>query len=196
MATYTNRPISKACQLAELKNRGLVVGDDNQAIEYLGSINYFRFACYLLPFEIDPATHQYAVGTSFDQIIELYQFDKELRSLIFTAIQDVEIALRSRIIHHFSMSHGTFWFLNRNMFKDKSIFNTTLQKEWNEVNRSKEDFIQDFFDRYDNTHFTASMENAGGCVFRSIVEDIRELCRGQREEVRGKGFWPATIHVS
>ena len=29
------------------------------------------------PFEIDPATHQYAVGTSFDQIIELYQFDKE-----------------------------------------------------------------------------------------------------------------------
>ena len=75
--------------------------------------------------------HQYAVGTSFDQIIELYQFDKELRSLIFTAIQDVEIALRSRIIHHFSMSHGTFWFLNRNMFKDKSIFNTTLQKEWN-----------------------------------------------------------------
>ena len=126
MATYTNRPISKACQLAELKNRGLVVGDDNQAIEYLGSINYFRFACYLQPFEIDPATHQYAVGTSFDQIIELYQFDKELRSLIFTAIQDVEIALRSRIIHHFSMSHGTFWFLKRNMFKDKSIFNTTL----------------------------------------------------------------------
>ena len=150
MATYTNRPISKACQLAELKNRGLVVGDDNQAIEHLGSINYFRFACYLQPFEIDHATHQYAAGTSFDQIIELYQFDKELRSLIFTAIQDVEIALRSRIIHHFSMSHGTFWFLNRNMFKDKSIFNTTLQKEWNEVNRSKEDFIQDFFDRYDN----------------------------------------------
>ena len=35
MATYTNRPISKAFQLAELKNRGLVVGDDNQAIEYL-----------------------------------------------------------------------------------------------------------------------------------------------------------------
>ncbi len=60
MATYTNRPISKAFQLAELKNRGLVVGDDNQAIEHLGSINYFRFACYLQPFEIDPATHQYA----------------------------------------------------------------------------------------------------------------------------------------
>ena len=150
MATYTNRPICKTCQLAELKNRGLVVNDDDCALYYLGSINYFRFACYLQPFEVDATTHQYAAGTSFDQIVELYQFDKELRGLIFTAIQDVEIALRTRIIHHFSMAHGTFWFLNRNSFKDISIFNTTLQKEWNEVNRSKEDFIQDFFDRYDN----------------------------------------------
>ena len=149
MATYTNRPICKVCQLAELKKRGLVVNDDDKALEYLSSINYFRFACYLQPFEVNPVTHQYISGTSFDEIVELYQFDKELRSLIFTAIQDVEIALRTRIIHHFSMAHGSFWFLNRKSFKDVSIFNTTLQKEWNEVNRSKEDFIQDFFDRYD-----------------------------------------------
>jgi len=135
--------------LAELKKRGLVVNDDDKALEYLSSINYFRFACYLQPFEVNPVTHQYISGTSFDEIVELYQFDKELRSLIFTAIQDVEIALRTRIIHHFSMAHGSFWFLNRKSFKDVSIFNTTLQKEWNEVNRSKEDFIQDFFDRYD-----------------------------------------------
>lgn len=78
--------------MAELKNRGLVVNDDDCALDYLGSINYFRFACYLQPFEVDATTHQYAAGTSFDQIVELYQFDKELRGLIFTAIQNVEIA--------------------------------------------------------------------------------------------------------
>lgn len=49
MATYTNRPISKACQLAELKNRGLVVGDDNQAIEYLGSIIQYSPFFIVLP---------------------------------------------------------------------------------------------------------------------------------------------------
>ena len=150
MATYTNKPICKSCQLAELKKRGLEVRDDDQALSYLGSINYFRFACYLQPFETDAVTHQYKHGTTFDQIVELYQFDKDLRSLIFTAIQDVEIALRTRIIHHFSLAHGSFWFLERKSFKDVSIFNATLQKIWNEVNRSKEDFIQDFFERYDN----------------------------------------------
>ena len=53
MATYTNRPICKACQLAELTNHGLVANDDSRALDYLGSINYFRFACYLQPFEVN-----------------------------------------------------------------------------------------------------------------------------------------------
>jgi hypothetical protein len=75
MATYTNRPICKACQLAELKKRGLVVNDDNKALEYLGSINYFRFACYLQPFEVNSVTHQYIPGTSFDEVVKLCQFD-------------------------------------------------------------------------------------------------------------------------
>ena len=35
----------------------------------------------------------------------------ELRSIIFTAIQDIEVALRTRIIHFFSLSHGAFWFM-------------------------------------------------------------------------------------
>ena len=78
MATYTNRPICKACQLAELKMRGLVVNDDNKALEYLGSINYFRFACYLQPFEVNSVTHQYIPGTSFDEVVKLCQFDKDL----------------------------------------------------------------------------------------------------------------------
>lgn len=148
MTTYRNRPICKTCQLEELKKRGLTVEDDTQALAYLDSISYFRFACYLQPFEID-ATHQYAIGTSFDQIIELYQFDKELRNLIFTAIQDIEIALRTRIIYHFSMAHGSFWFLKRDLFKDSSIFDATLQKIKSEINRSKEDFKSDFYARYD-----------------------------------------------
>ena len=61
-------------------------------------LDYFRFACYLQPFEVDATTHQYAVGTSFDQIVELYQFDKELSGLIFTAIQDVELLCHVSII--------------------------------------------------------------------------------------------------
>jgi len=75
------------------------------------------------------------------------------------------------------MAHGTFWFLNRNSFKDISIFNTTLQKEWNEVNRSKVDFIQDFFDRYDNPILPPvwkTLEVASPQLLRSPCEDVEQ----------------------
>ncbi len=33
---------------------------------------------------------------------------EELRALIFTSIQSFEIALRSKLIHHFSLRYGAF----------------------------------------------------------------------------------------
>lgn len=150
MAGYTNKPICRMCQLAELKRRGLFVDDDKSAIALLDCISYFRFVCYLQPFETDEKTHQYQNGTTFDNIIKLYLFDKELRELVFSAIQDIEIALRTRIVQHFSAANGAFWFLSRNNFKDADIHSSTLQKIWQEVSRSKEDFIQDYYDRYDS----------------------------------------------
>lgn len=78
----------------------------------------------------------------------LYIFDRELRSLIFTAIQDIEIAFRTRIIHYFSMEHGPFWFMDASKFKNQSIFNSCLDNIAAEVNRSREDFISEYYNCY------------------------------------------------
>jgi abortive infection bacteriophage resistance protein len=178
MREYTNPPISREEQLEVLLTRGLLVTDKHEAVKYLDSINYFRLACYLQPFESPTSPLKYKEGTSFSRIIEIYRFDKDLRELIFSAIQDVEIALRSRIIHHFSMAHGSFWFLNRKLFKDSSIFNATLQKLWSEVGRSKEDFIEDFFDRYDSPILPPvwkTLEVASFGVLSKIFENFSEV---------------------
>ena len=36
-------------------------------------------------------------------IIDLYSFDKQLRALLFTAIQTIEVAVRTKIIKHFAL---------------------------------------------------------------------------------------------
>ncbi|MBQ4520516.1 MAG: Abi family protein [Bacteroidaceae bacterium] len=36
----------------------------------------------------------------FENALNLYYFDKKLRALVFTAIQSIEIALRTQMIHH------------------------------------------------------------------------------------------------
>ena len=117
-------------------------------MKQLASISYFRLASYWKIFETDEATHQFANGTCLEDVISLYTFDRELRSIIFTAIQDIEVALRTRIIHFFSLSHGAFWFMDVSKFNNRNIFQTCLDNIQVELSRSKEEFLQEHFAKY------------------------------------------------
>ena len=145
---YNKQPTDITTQLAMLKQRGLIVSDEDTALKQLASISYFRLASYWKVFETDEATHQFASDTRLEDIISLYTFDRELRSIIFTAIQDIEVALRTRIIHFFSLSHGAFWFMNASQFNSRSIFLTCLDSIQVEISRSKEEFLQEHFAKY------------------------------------------------
>ena len=146
---YNKQPTDIATQLAMLKQRGLIVSDEDAALKQLASISYFRLASYWKIFETDEATHRFASGTRLEDVISLYTFDRELRSIIFTAIQDIEVALRTRIIHFFSLSHGAFWFMDASKFNSHSIFQTCLDNMQVELSRSKEEFLQEHFAKYD-----------------------------------------------
>lgn len=131
-----------------LKQRGLIINDEDTALKFLTSVSYFRMTSYWRLFETDTTSHQFVSGTHIEDIISLYDFDKKLRTIIFTAIQDIEVALRTRIIHFFSLRHGAFWFMDASKFLNHSIYQTCLDNLQNELKRSREEFIQDHFTRY------------------------------------------------
>ena len=97
---YTKLPLDYPDILAMLKERGLIIHDDDKAISCLRVISYFRLANYFHPMEADKVNHIFKPNSFFDNAVDLYEFDRELRSLIFSAIQAVETALRSKMIHH------------------------------------------------------------------------------------------------
>ena len=92
---YNKPALSIADQLTILKQRGLGISDISAAEQFLNNVSYFRFAAYLRIFE-EP-DHTFRSGTTFEQVSTLYYFDVELRKLLFSAIQRIEIALRSRV---------------------------------------------------------------------------------------------------
>ena len=147
---YNKQPIALSQQLKLLEQRGLIIQNEETALCQLQSISYFRLASYWHSMEV-PNTdkHQFLPNSNFDDVIELYQFDKKLRTLVFTSIQDVEIALRTRIIQYFSLKYGAFWFMDAGLFKKESIFVTCLENIKKEVNRSNEDFLKEHFKKYD-----------------------------------------------
>ncbi len=131
-----------------MKERGLKFHDEQTAIGELRVISYFRFANYLRYFEIRNSGHRFKPDCYFEDALDLYYFDKRLRALLFTVIQSVEIAFRSKIIHHVALRHGAFWFADGSLCLNRAKFQENLSVIKKEVQRSKEDFIQEHFQKY------------------------------------------------
>ena len=148
---YTKTALSISDQIAALQQRGLVVNDLVTTEQFLNNVTYFRFDAYLHIFEQPDNT--YRNGTTFEPVAALYAFDVELRKLIFGAVQKIEIALRSRVIHQFSLSHGPFWFIDSALAIDKLKFAENLATLQRELERTKEEFIKEHSVKYGNTSF-------------------------------------------
>ena len=78
-------------QIDLLRSRGLHIPDREQARHYLSHINYYRLTGYRLPFEADGSTRRVKAQTSFDDVLNLYIFDREFRLLLLDAIERIEV---------------------------------------------------------------------------------------------------------
>jgi abortive infection bacteriophage resistance protein len=91
---YQKPPLSIQQQIEKLKQRGLIFHDEEKAAHYLSNISYYRLRAYTYPFQDnhDP-NHPFNQAVSFDDIIDIYVFDRRLRLLVFNSIEKIEIAL-------------------------------------------------------------------------------------------------------
>ena len=146
---YNKQPISINDQIAILKGRGLIFADEQNAQIVLENISYFRLAGYWRTMEQNISTHLFRPGSRFEDVVARYNFDSELKTLIFAAIQQIEISVRTRIIHFFSLAHGAFWFLDDTLAEDEDLFNENLSYLRTELSRSHDEFIAEHFRKYD-----------------------------------------------
>ena len=146
---YNKQPISINDQIAILKGRGLIFTDEQKAQIVLENISYFRLAGYWRTMEQNSSSHLFRPGSRFEDVVARYNFDSELKTLIFAAIQQIEISVRTRIIHFFSLVHGAFWFLDDTLAEDEDLFNENLRYLRTELSRSHDEFIAEHFRKYD-----------------------------------------------
>jgi abortive infection bacteriophage resistance protein len=116
---FTKPPLSFEAQVDLLIDRGMEIADRTRAKRYLAHLNYYRLAAYWLPFEQDHPTHRFRPGTNFDQVLEHYIFDRELRLLVMDAIERIEVSLRTNWAYTLSHSYGPHAHLQRDLFKAK-----------------------------------------------------------------------------
>ena len=90
-----------------IDEKGIIVTDRDHAEDVLHHIGYFPLmGGYKHLFRV-PYTKGYKPGTSFDEIVSLYQFDAELRELFFKYLLQIERHLRSLMSYYFTETYGS-----------------------------------------------------------------------------------------
>lgn len=165
------KTISQQRQL--LESRGMVLADPAAAERWLNAVGYYRLSGYWYPYRVrrQPAVgppiidDTFQAGTSFDRIIELYDFDRKLKLLVLDAIERVEVAMRVRVGHVLGR-HGAFAHTDPNVLSPEFVgtahpalppahadWLTSEHAKWlrkvdQEQSRSKEEFVKHFKRKY------------------------------------------------
>lgn len=152
--TFHKKFLSVSEQLTLLKERGLQIENDERAKDYLKHIGYFRLSAYFYPLLQTPKDqHLYKAGSTFNQVLDMYRFDRKLRLLLFNEIEKIEVAIRTEIVNAgCRFLNDIFWLTNSIYFRDRNRYIQSLSLIDAELSKSKEDFILHFKQNYSNQY--------------------------------------------
>ncbi|NGP05156.1 Abi family protein [Rhodococcus sp. 14C212] len=117
---YDKPPLSLDELVDRLSGRGLQIPDPDRARRYLRHIGYYRLSPYTIPFQQGRADHLFREGTTFDDVLDLYVFDRTLRLLIMDALERVEVAVRAALTDHMSTTYNNpHWYMDPGHFQHR-----------------------------------------------------------------------------
>ena len=128
MSTFTKPAIDLPSQINLLKSRGLQITDETQAEASLQNIGYYRLSGYSYPFLNSTNREEFKQGTTLDQILRVYEFDRHLRLIVTDAVERIEIGIRTRIINATSLNWDPHWYLDTSKFHHRFNHHAFIQK--------------------------------------------------------------------
>lgn len=93
-------------QIKILKEKGLVIDNENYAREILLRENYFFFNGYRHLFCKSQDKSHYIEGTRFEEVYSLFLFDRKIRNILFKNILIIENNIKSIISYELSRKYG------------------------------------------------------------------------------------------
>ncbi len=147
---FKGRALTFEEQISMLQGQGLRIEDKASALRILSNISYSRFKSYLIPLMADRYSHQFRKGASIEDAYAIYGFDRRMRELIFHELEKIEISIRARIAYASMGDDAGYWFVNSEYYTDKEEFRSILRRISSEVDRSDNDAILRFKEKYSN----------------------------------------------
>ena len=104
------QPAKYARQIAKLREHGCTITDEAFCEEVLSRISYYRLSAYFLTFRMKDG--KYVPGTDFNKVYRLYEFDRKLRRLLFSVLEELEVYLRAQLSYYHAHKYGADGYMN------------------------------------------------------------------------------------
>ncbi|WP_420724733.1 Abi family protein [Hwanghaeella sp. LZ110] len=153
---YDEPALTLIQQITMLRQRGLIIPDDDFAQKVLRFVGFFRMRGYFLPFREQDANGvrgNFKLGTTFTEIVQVYIFDRKLRLLVMDAMERIEVASRTVISNEMSVQYGPHWYLESRYFRrfDHDKYISDIRNEIGsreEGSRHRDSFIASYYEQY------------------------------------------------
>lgn len=112
-------------QIAILETRGLQIPDKAVARDFLHRNNYYRVSGYSLTLRSHDV---FASSATFQNIIDIYEFDHHLRHILLKYIELIEVAVKSVYSYEFTKVYGATGHLDPANFTNPTVHSDIMQK--------------------------------------------------------------------
>lgn len=132
-------------QIAILKSRGLTIPDEEKARDFLIRNNYYRVSGYSLTLR----SHDiFFPSANFQNIIDIYEFDHEMRHILLNYINKIEVTVKSIYSYEFTKTHGPTGYRTSVYFSNLKEYARIINKaeEQKERRHSHEAYLKHFID--------------------------------------------------
>lgn len=172
MKQYPKTILSIDEQVEAYRKAGLVIADDDYVKKALSTVGYYRLRGYSYHL-YNKRTKKYNTGTSFEQIMMIYQFDTALADLVFMMATEIEIALRARLNETLLAYNDALVYMDPSIFNDKKKYWENLGKISSEIARSKDLFIQHQFKNHEGqVPLWAAVEVMSFGTLSKLIENL------------------------
>ena len=199
---YSKKPLSIKEQIVKLEKRGLNFPDKTVAAHYLQNISYYRLRAFTYPFQNnqDPeADHAFLRDDiEFNDIVDLYVFDRRLRNLVFNELEKIEVAVRTQLSLVYSVSsQDVMWYLDSQQYGNTpdDAFTQLQEDIEDDVNRSNEDFIKHYYVKYDSPTMPPSWMSLEVLSFGTLSRMYKLLKRSDDKKKVAHAFGIGDIEV-
>jgi abortive infection bacteriophage resistance protein len=137
-------------QVKKLSSHGCYIEDASLAQTVLSRVNYYRFSAYFLPFK--QTDGDYKPDTSFTTVYRIYEFDRKLRAVLFSAVARIEVFLRSQFAYYHAEHYGPLGYLDSSSFRDNGHDHTRFAKQIYDAIKKNEKvlFVRHHIKNYDS----------------------------------------------